>query len=147
MRILKRAHTTVVGEFRIKKRGNFVIPSDDRIQQWLVDPEGMEIPARQANRDRVGVTVAEVKSVEDLDGMVVNVEVLEFPEEGEYGVGRVIEVLGFPDDFGVDVEIVIRKHHLPHEFPDDVLRKPERSTQRSPRTSWHGDATSGTSTS
>ena len=32
-------------------------------------------------------------------------------------MGRVIEVLGFPDDFGVDVEIVIRKHHLPHEFP------------------------------
>jgi ribonuclease R len=24
VRILKRAHTTVVGEFRIKKRGNFV---------------------------------------------------------------------------------------------------------------------------
>jgi hypothetical protein len=32
-----------------------VIPSDDRIQQWLGIPEGMEIPARQANRDRVGV--------------------------------------------------------------------------------------------
>jgi ribonuclease R len=121
VRVIKRAHSTVVGEFRIKKRGNFVIPSDDRIQQWLVVPEGMEIPPRRASRDRVGIAVPEVKRVEDLDGMVVNVEVLEFPEEGEYGVGRVIEVLGFPDDFGVDVEIVIRKHHLPHEFPDDVL--------------------------
>ena len=28
-----------------------------------------------------------------------------------------IEILGQPDDFGVDVEIVIRKHHLPHQFP------------------------------
>ena len=32
-------------------------------------------------------------------------------------MGRVIEILGHPDDFGVDVEIVIRKHHLPHRFP------------------------------
>jgi ribonuclease R len=41
-------------------------------------------------------------------------------------VGRVIEVLGRPDDFGVDVEIVIRKHHLPHRFPADVLEQAER---------------------
>ena len=32
-------------------------------------------------------------------------------------VGRVIEILGHPDDFGVDVEIIIRKHHIPHQFP------------------------------
>jgi ribonuclease R len=29
--------------------------------------------------------------------------------------------LGHPDDFGVDVEIVIRKHHIPHQFPAQVL--------------------------
>jgi ribonuclease R len=33
----------------------------------------------------------------------------------------VIEILGYPDDFGVDVEIMIRKHHIPHEFPADVI--------------------------
>ena len=32
-----------------------------------------------------------------------------------------IEVLGPPDAFGVDVEIMIRKHHLPHVFPTNVL--------------------------
>ncbi len=121
LRILKRAHTTVVGEFRIKKRGNFVIPADDRIQQWLAVPEGLEIPPRSQSHDRVGAVIREIKTVEDLDGMIVNAEVLEFPEAGEYGVARVTEVLGYPDDFGVDVEIVIRKHHLPHEFAEDVL--------------------------
>jgi ribonuclease R len=29
--------------------------------------------------------------------------------------------LGDRDDFGVDVEIIIRKHRLPHEFPDNTL--------------------------
>ncbi len=122
IRILRRAHITVVGEFRIRRRGNFVIPSDDRIQQWIEIPEGMELPLQQhASIDRVGPAAPQVNSVEDLDGMIVNVEVLEFPEDREYGVGRVIEILGHKDDFGVDVEIMIRKHHLPHEFPPEVI--------------------------
>ena len=55
--------------------------------------------------------------------MIVNVEILEFPEDGDRAVGRVIEILGHPDDFGVDVEIVIRKHHIPHRFPAEVLEQ------------------------
>ena len=31
-----------------------------------------------------------------------------------------IEILGRPGEIGVDVEIIIRKHHLPHDFPDEV---------------------------
>lgn len=123
VRILRRAHFTVVGEFRVRKRGNFVVPSDDRIQQWIAIPEGMELPANRPSVDRVGVVPREFKSPEDLDGAIVNVEVLEFPESGESAVGRVIEILGYPDDFGVDVEIVIRKHHLPHEFPPEVIEQ------------------------
>ena len=122
IRILRRAHITVVGEFRIKKRGNFVIPSDERVQQWIEIPEGMEIPQAEAGPiDRVGATPVQFKSVEDLDGMIVNVEILEFPEDGAQGVGRVVEILGHPDDFGVDVEVMIRKHHLPHHFPPETV--------------------------
>jgi ribonuclease R len=123
-RILRRAHVTVVGEFRVKKRGNFVVPSDERLQQWIEIREGMELPAvSTSSADRVGPAPRAVSSAEDLDGMIVNVEILEFPENGEQAVGRVIEALGFPDEFGVDVEIMIRKHHLPHEFPPDVLEQ------------------------
>jgi ribonuclease R len=121
IRILRRAHETVVGEFRILKRGNFVRPADDRLQQWIEIPLGMEIPPLRASVDRVGAPPLEIKSVEDLDGMIVNVELLEFPEDGDAGVGRVTEILGYPDDFGLDVEIIIRKHHLPHEFPPEVI--------------------------
>ncbi|MFL6416379.1 MAG: ribonuclease R family protein, partial [Bryobacteraceae bacterium] len=123
VRILRRAHFTVVGEFRIRKRGHFVVPADDRIQQWIAIPEGMELPPRGASVHRVGVVPREFKSVEDLDGAIVNVELLEFPDGGDSAVGRVIEILGYPDDFGVDVEIVIRKHHLPHEFPPEVMEQ------------------------
>jgi ribonuclease R len=124
LRVLRRAHMTVVGEFRVRRRGNFVAPSDERLQQWIEIPEGMELPAASASpANRVGPMPRTVGSHEDLDGMVVNVEILEFPEDGQPAVGRIVEILGFPDEFGVDVEIMIRKHHLPHEFPPDVLEQ------------------------
>jgi ribonuclease R len=123
VKVLKRAHATVVGEFRIGRRGQYVVPHDDRIHQWIEIPEGMEFPPAALQVDRIGVTPPKVESVEDLAGMVVNVEVLEFPEKGSGPVGRVVEILGRPGDFGVDVEIVIRKHHLPHQFPPEVLEQ------------------------
>jgi ribonuclease R len=123
VKVLRRAHPTVVGEFRVRPRGNFVVPHDERIQQWIEIPEGMEFPRQGAAADRVGVAPVEIQDAADLDGMIVNVELLEFPVDGGHAVGRVVEVLGFPDDFGVDVEIVIRKHHLPHRFPPEVLEQ------------------------
>jgi ribonuclease R len=131
VKVLKRAHPTVVGEFRIGRRGMYVVPQDDRIRQWIEIPEGMEFPPEQqpvkgaAAVDRIGVTAPTVSSIEELDGMIVDVELLEYPEKGSSPVGRVIEILGRPDDFGVDVEVVIRKHHLPHRFPPEVVEQAE----------------------
>jgi len=125
LKVLKRAHPTVVGEFRIGRRGQFVIPQEGRIQQWIEIQEGLEIPAAAPLTDRIGVAARTVANAAELNGMIVNVEVLEFPEDGEYPVGRVIEILGHPDDFGVDVETVIRKHHLPHRFPPEVMEQAE----------------------
>src|SRR4051812_38662965 len=117
VKVLKRAHATVVGEFHIGRRGMYVVPHDERIQQWIDIAEGMEFPPEAANPDRIGVTPRAVDSIADLEGMIVNVELLEYAERGASPVGRVIEILGHPDDFGVDVETIIRKHHLPHQFP------------------------------
>jgi ribonuclease R len=121
VKILKRAHPTVVGEFRVGRRGQYVVPHDDRIQQWIEIPEGMEMPPAGAPVDRIGVTAPTVSNAAELVGMVVNVELLDYEER----VGRVIEILGHPDDFGVDVEVVIRKHHLPHRFPPEVVEQAE----------------------
>jgi ribonuclease R len=123
LKVLQRAHPSVVGEFRLGRRGNYVVPHDQRIRQNIDIPEGLEIPPRTDLVDRVGVRPIEVSDPAGLDGMIVNVELLGFPTGGENARGRVIEILGYPDDFGVDVEIVIRKHHLPHRFPPQVLEQ------------------------
>ncbi|HZV60404.1 MAG TPA: RNB domain-containing ribonuclease, partial [Candidatus Eremiobacteraceae bacterium] len=67
--------------------------------------------------------------IPELDGAVVNVEVLRYPRGGLPATGRVIEILGRPGDLGVDTEIIIRKHHLPHTFSAEVLQEAEKLAQ------------------
>ena len=64
-----------------------------------------------------------------LEGLAVEVEITSFPQPGRPARGRVVEVLGPPDAFGVDVEIIIRKHAIPHTFPAHVLAEAEASAQ------------------
>ncbi len=136
LRVLGRAHPTLTGEFRIGRRQCFVVPFESRIHQWVVIPEGLEIPGRGANVDHIGAPAPHISSVQDMDGMIVDVEILEFPEEGGgTAAGRVIEILGRPDDFGVDVEIIIRKHRLRHRFPPEALAQ----AQAVPLTFTHAD--------
>jgi ribonuclease R len=123
VRVLRRAHPTVVGEFRAGPRGCYVIPHDDRIQQRIRIPAGMELPERSPTVDRIGAQPLRPREAAELDGQIVNVELIEYPREGHPGVGRVVEILGQPGDFGVDVEVIIRKHHLPHRFPTEVLKE------------------------
>ncbi len=121
--VLRRAHPTIVGEFHIRRKNNVVVPHDDRIRQWIRIPEGMEMPAGQPYVHRVGAKAVQVDSMEDLEGMIVTAEILDFGDEDDRPVGRVIEVLGHPESFGIDVEILIRAHHIPHEFPAAVLEE------------------------
>ncbi len=122
MQVIRRAHPSVVGEFKLRKRGNYVVPHEDRIRQWIEIPKGMEFPGNKASANRVGARAVDVTTVEELEGMIVNVEILDFGD-GDRPIGRVTEILGKADDFGVDVEILIRSHHIPHEFPEDVLEQ------------------------
>ena len=123
IRILRRAHPSVVGEFRITRRGFFVVPHDERLQSWIEIPQEMAIPPAAPPSDRIGGKSYAINDPSELDGMIVNAELVEYESDGERAVGRITEVLGYPDDFGIDVEITIRKHHLPHQFPPAVVEQ------------------------
>ena len=126
VKVIRRAHPTVVGEFHITRRGMFVAPFDQRLRDWIEIPDGMELPPPSAQIDRIGARQVEVSSAEDLDGLIVNAEVLDYGEDGGRPTGRVIEILGKPDDFGIDVEIIIRKHYLPNRFPEEVVEEAQQ---------------------
>ncbi|HUU12917.1 MAG TPA: RNB domain-containing ribonuclease [Terriglobia bacterium] len=133
VRVTERAQRTVVGEFHCGARHNYVLPYDHRIPFEIVIPRGQEWPAPEAsgarNRQfggesegRHGKSAAVARrSAQDLENLIVDVELTNFPGPAALPRGRVIEVLGPRDEFGVDVEIMIRKYHLPHRFPAEVL--------------------------
>src|SRR6202012_933479 len=101
-----------------------------RVAGWIEIPEGAEVVAAAVESEhrmlgeeaRTQRAQWEAKDPRwPLGGVAGDVELTQFPAEGRPALGRIIEVLGPPDAFGVDVEIVIRKHHLPHTFPTRVI--------------------------
>jgi ribonuclease R len=130
VRVLGRAHPTVVGLFRYGPRSNVVVPYDARMQHQVEIPPGDELTPLL--RQRLGIESAAADKagrsrrtprLDELEGAVVNVELVRYPRGGMAPTGRVIEILGRPGELGVDTEIIIRKHHLPHVFPTEVLEE------------------------
>jgi ribonuclease R len=129
VRVLERRNPTVVGVFHYarsdRQQGHSVIPFDERMTQHILIPPGLEVPAaaESATPHRVlgSEAAAAAATHDDLEGLVVDVEITSWPTPTRPPIGRVIEVLGDPDDFGVDVEMMIRKHQLPRVFPEKVL--------------------------
>ena len=103
-RILRREHRTVVGKF-FAEDPPFVRPFDERLDEDIrIDPEG---------------------TMDAREGEMVNVEIERYPDRSQLAYGRVVETLGFIGEPGVDIEVVIRKFHLPHRFPEDVIAEAE----------------------
>ncbi len=146
VRPLARAHPTVVGIFHYGPRHNYVKPLDEKVTQEIVIPPGMENPQssvlpvvaldfdlpsqsqksqrpqKKKSQDRViGDEAAVHTGGQNLEGVVVDVEITDWPSATQNPRGRIIEILGEENDFGVDVEIIIRKFHLPHRFPPEVI--------------------------
>jgi len=154
LRVVARAHSTVVGIFHYGRKFNYVRPIDEKLTQDILIGQGMEYPPEDEEEDDAGAGTAglgaglparrghakhdqfsrhrvvgsEAKRTiqwDDLEGVVVDVEITEWPTPTQQPKGRVVEILGYEDDFGVDVEIIIRKHHLPHRFPVEALEQAE----------------------
>src|SRR3984885_12650639 len=133
VQIVAREHPTIVGLFRYGPQGNVVLPYDVRILHEVVIPPGAELTPQLREKigeaESGGAGVGNVRTrYPELDGAVVNVELTRFPKGGLAPAGRVVEILGRPGEIGVDVEIIIRKHHLPNIFPDEVQQE-ARATQ------------------
>src|SRR5438105_6296721 len=144
VRPLHRAHSTVVGIFHYGNRYNYVTPLDRKISQEIIIPKGLELPEKASDdgaapgkEDRRKQTMESVHRVlgeeakrtrpDNLEDVVVDVEITDWPTATQNARGRVVEILGYEDDFGMDVEIMIRKHHLPHRFPPEVLEEAQEA--------------------
>ena len=75
------------------------------------------------------IELAEKPAMEVLPGQLVSVEPVTCGEEKKAPRGKIVEVLGYPDEPHVDMEAVIRKYGLSAEFPTSVLRELETLPQ------------------
>lgn len=107
IRILERTLKEVVGIFHKKKGISMVTPEDEHL-----------------NFD---ILVASKYTMKAKDGQAVLVELLEpsngFEMEGRNKPGRIIKILGDPDDMDVQVQIVIHRHQLPDKFSNQTLKQ------------------------
>jgi len=101
--VLERARKTIVGRYVTPNHMSFVVPEDKRIAQDIVIPRG----------DEGGATA----------GQIVVAEITAPPTRRTAPVGRVVEVLGDHMAPGMEIEVAIRAHDIPHVWPDEAQRE------------------------
>src|SRR5262245_27943107 len=107
VRIVERAHDTVVGRFEKDTAGlAYVVPFDRRITADIHVPSGQGGAAEP-------------------NDMVV-VQITRWPTATRGPVGRIVEVLGGIDEPGGDTQIIMRKHNIPDAHSDDAVEEARR---------------------
>ena len=110
IRILERAHDTIVGTLQHSRNFYYVVPDDPRLVHdvYVQLPPPAAVPKIPARGDKV------VVRLESWESRHVNPE------------GEIVEVLGPASAPGVDMLSIVRKYHLPTEFPNSVLDQADR---------------------
>jgi len=103
--VVERATNRVVGRYEETRRGAVVIPEETRLNMIIAIP-----PKGRAKAE---------------DGQQVVVELSSYPVGGRPAEGRIVEVLGWPDDPEVEVQSAIRRFELPHIFGKDAMAEAE----------------------
>ena len=101
--VLERANKTVVGTYEMTKDGGDVLPLDEKINMLVEIPMGEEMGA--------------------VTGARVVVEVTKWPGHWTNTEGRVTEILGYKGDKGLDIDIIVAEHKIPHVFSQKVMNE------------------------
>lgn len=99
--VLERATEQVVGRLLHEQGIYFVVPDNKRISQDIMIPP-----------DEVGNAQT---------GQIVVAAIIKQPSKRSQPLGKVVEVLGDHLAPGMEIDVAIRSHELPFEWPQDVL--------------------------
>ncbi len=101
--VLQRASTTIVGRYQEESGIGFVIPDNQRITHHILIPP-----------DRKG----DVRP-----GQIVTAEITDYPTRQLGPKGRIAEILGDHLDPGLEIDVAIRSHGIPWEWPEAVVEE------------------------
>lgn len=99
--VLHRGVQSVVGRYQEESGIGFVVPDNQRISQQIL------IPPREKGEAR--------------PGQIVTAQIVEYPTRKLGAKGRISEVLGDHLDPGLEIDVAIRSHEIPWEWPEAVL--------------------------
>lgn len=116
--VLERGTSSVVGRYREEGGVAFVAPDNKRIHQDIL------IPAEGRGQA--------------VSGQIVVAEITQHPTQRNGPIGRIASVLGEHLAAGMEVEIAVRNHSIPHQFPDAVLAEADALPDEVQETDKHG---------
>jgi ribonuclease R len=116
--VLERANNKVVGRLYEEHGILFVVAENRRITQDILVASG---------------GVGDAKA-----GQVVILEIIKHPDKHAQPIGRIVQVLGNYADPGMEIEIALRKHDLPYEFPHDAERQAKAISPVVAALDWEG---------
>ncbi len=116
--VLERANHQVVGRYFEEEGVGFVVPDNSRIaQDILIAPE----PKEAKKGGKKGHKKGDRKHGHGArHGMIVVVEIINQPDKRRQPMGRIVEVMGEHMAPGMEIDVAIRAHGLPLEWPEEV---------------------------
>ena len=101
--ILQRRFTEIVGRFYSEHGLGIVVPDSKRITHEIL------IPQQHVGNAR--------------DGQFVVAEIIEYPARRRKAIARIVEVLGDVSTPGLEIDIAVRSHDIPHQWPAQVTKE------------------------
>ena len=105
-KIIKHEKDTLVGTFQKSENFGFVVPDDKSL--------GTDIFISKSNFGKAR------------NGHKVLVQITKYPEKGKNAEGKIIEILGDPNQAGVDMLSLIKEYNLPSIFPEQVVEEAKK---------------------
>jgi len=103
--VLTRGNSMIVGRV-IQNHGVTIVRAEDkRISQDILVPYHQDMNAQP--------------------GQVVEVEMTTQPDFRTKPMGQITKIIGNYSDSGIEIEIALRKHHLPYEFSKEAIKESE----------------------
>jgi ribonuclease R len=99
--VLQRANTSIVGRYQEESGIGFVIPDNGRINHQILIPPNEKGKA--------------------ISGQIVTAEITDYPTRHLGAKGRISEILGDHLDPGLEIDVAIRSHDIPWEWPEAVV--------------------------